>query len=678
MKRFCRLFIFLIVLSGWIPNLAAAQDVNMPDATLAAVVRAELGLAPNAPITRQALSRLTTLSADRYREKIRKLVDEKGTIKDLTGLEHATNLRHLVLSFHDISDLGPLKGLTRLPHLYLSGNEISDLGPLAGLTGLETLFISYNPPINDFRPLAGLRQLDTLTVSVRSVAVMDNLRRHVDLTQLEFLSVHGDGNQIGDLHLFANLTQLWFLSLHDAQFSDVKLLANLTQLTHLRLGRNEIRDVKPLAGLTQLIGLGLNNNQIRDVTPLANLTQLKTLDLRNNQIRDVTPLAGLTQLEYLDLRNNQIRDVTPIQHLIDSPSTSVLLDGNPIGGGSDLVIETFQANRIKSPMAIRLTGPGPGEEISSILPGQKFDLYATVKNHGTEKSEATTVKFYRATDKDISPTTDQLLGTSSIEALPADDTVKVSFRVTAPKVGTYYYACVDSVDNEEKPDNNCTTALEIKIRTLAPDLQIESIKVAKKGTPPDSPDWKDTLDVKPGEAFDLRVIVLNAGNATAEATTVKFYRSTDKNISEADEVLPSEKNNNSLLPKTRHLHIATFQIPETGTYYYGAKVVPVADESDTDNWSVGVRIGAEALEPPSNLISDIVLTQNATYFVVNAQFPKLLIKDRDQATYGGCVITLDIEGVPDLPWEDWKANDPWITGEPPLFYVSPPLTPAAY
>ena len=564
--------------------------------------------------------------------------------------------------------------LTQLERLSIDGkgNPIGDIGFVSTLRQLENLDLGRTQ-LRDITPIAGLTQLGSLNLQGNQISDITPLAK---LTQLESLLL--GGNEISDITLLGGLTQLDSLGLGGNEISDITPIAKLTQLRYLSLDDNEISDLKPLADLTQLewltLGGFLGGNEISDVKPLAKLTLLEVLSLNDNEISDVKPLAKLTQLRSLNLRNNQISDVAPIQHLIDRPSTRVYLAGNPIdGGGSDLVIETFQANRIKSTRAIRLTGPGPGQEISSIFPGQKFDLYATVGNQGIEKSEATTVRFYRSTDKNISPTADQLLGTSSIEALPADGTVKVPFRVTAPKVGTYYYACVDSTDNEGNTNNNCTTALEIKIRTLEPDLQIESIKVAKKGTPPHSPqNWKDTLDVKPGDAFDLRVIVLNGGNATAEATTLEFYRSSDAEISEDDEVLRSKKNN-SLLPETRHLHIATFRIPEAGTYYYGVQVVPVEDESRTDkNWSVGVRIGAEALALPENLISDVALTRNATYFVVNAQFPRL--KNQNRATYGSCLITLGIPGVPDAPLAEWDSTDPLLAGDPPYF-MFPLLSP---
>ena len=767
MKRFCRLFIFLIVLSGWIPNIAAAQVVDMPDPTLATLVRAELNLVPDAPITRQALQRLTRLSGGSHADEIRQFIDEKGAIKDLTGLEHAPNLLRLSLVYHDISDLGPLKGLTRLEDLALSYNEISDLGPLARLTQLRDLIIVGNP-INDFRPLTGLKQLEDLSVPVRSMAVMSNLRSHVDLAQLEILSVHSDGNQIGDLQPFANLTQLRRLILIDAQINDITPLANLTQLAGLNLSENQIRDATPLTGLKQLDTLLLHNNQIRDVTPFANLTQLWSLTLGGNQIRDVTPLAGLKQLTYLDLRNNQIRDVTPIQHLIDSASTRVLLEGNPIGGSSDLVIENFLAPNIQS---------------ISLGPNGKRNLSLTVKNQGTAESKTTTLKFYRSTDKNISPTDDTELKAFRIEALPEDDTAEVSFSIIGDKTpSTYYYgACVDSVDNEEKTDNNCTAALEIKMRGLkldlvvesvkathfdstkakrfaspgqlfelratvqnqgtekseathvkfyrstdedisptddtlleesslrkalsvdnttitalspdstaetslrvlapkkagtyyygacvvgsegevncstepakltvtVPDLQIQSIEVAKTGTSIDSPKgWTNTLDRNVGEPFDLRVTVSNTGNRVAPKTKVIYYRSSDAEISEDDEVVGSVENEKLLSPQDKpRTHIATFQLPEAlGTYYYGAKVESVQYENNIkNNWSVGVRVEVgviKQLELPSNLISDVAFGKNKTYFVLNPQFPTLVgVEDVENYISYKCIIKLGL------------------------------------
>ena len=647
MKRFCRFFVLLIVLSCWM-NVASAQVVNMPDENLAAVVRDQLGLAPGTPITRQALLRLGWLWASSGELRIQQLIGQGGRIKDLTGLEHATNLGSLVLHWHDIKDIGHLKGLTQLTRLELTGNDISHLGPLKGLTQLRSLEISYNP-INDFSPLAGLTQLRHLEVTVRSMALMDNLHRHVDLKQLERLHLVS-GRGVGDLRPFANLTQLKHFGFIGAQISDVTPLAGLTQLQDLRLSSNQISDVTPLAGLTQLRYLGLGSNQISDVTPLAGLTQLQHLHLSNNQISDVKPLAGLTQLLILGLRNNQIRDITPIENL----RATMWLEGNPIGKPPEeeagLVVESVKAKRY-------------------IAPEEWFDLHVTVLNPGTEKSAGTQLIVYRSVNEDIS---EDDIAERSVHIVPllGHTAVTRTLRVRAPKtVGTYYYgACI--------ADNKCSTQ-PAKLTVTQPALKISSIKAGQKEAPPDA--MKKRLTVAPGGPFDLSINILNEGKKPSDKTTVRFYRSTDAQIPTGDweirnAAIDIEKVEPGKSLENRRSRVWAPDAP--GTYYYGACVDTVAPERNPDNnCSDTVEITVGNLEPPSNLISDVAFVNNETYFIVNAQFPKLLLKNQEGVTYGSCFITLDIPGVPeDPPLQTWDSENDLLKNEPPYF-MYPLLSP---
>ena len=311
MKRFYTLFLICLTLNCWF-SVANAQTVRMPDANLALVVRDALGLAPNAPITRQAMQGLTFLNAQAY--KIREITGRYDRIKDLTGLEHATQLTRLWLNNNQISNIRPLATLSQLTELLFYNNQVRDINPITELTQLESLGIAHNP-INNLRPLAELTQLRDLNISVGRIS---DIQPHVDLTQLESLEIWGDWESrtpISDLHLLGNLTQLTSLDVQDAQVSDLSFLRGLTQLEGLNLGSNQISDLKPLAGLTQLRWLYLGSNQISDLKPLARLTQLTDLGLSNNQIRDVSPLAGLTNLNSLYLRNNPIRDASPLANL---------------------------------------------------------------------------------------------------------------------------------------------------------------------------------------------------------------------------------------------------------------------------------------------------------------------------------------------------------------------------
>ena len=269
MKRFYTLFVILFTCSCWF-NVAFAQEVvivRVPDATLSTALRKALGLAPTALITKQEMSRLTTLNA---------AGDQRGElpIRDLTGLEHAAQLEILILYWNQqISDLSPIAGLKRLRELHLGANQISDLSPLAGLTQLENLTL-YGNQISDLSPIAGLKQLRELHLST---------------------------NQISDISLLAGLTQLRELHLLENQISDILPLAGLTQLRWLFLADNQISDISPLAGLTQLETLYIANNQIRGVNPLAGLVNLKKLVIAGNPVRDASPLANLTKLVEVDI-----------------------------------------------------------------------------------------------------------------------------------------------------------------------------------------------------------------------------------------------------------------------------------------------------------------------------------------------------------------------------------------
>ena len=328
MKRVCTFFIILIALSCW-TSVADAQTVRMPDANLAAVVRDALGLAPGAPITRQAMQRLTSLNAQS--SKVREVTGQEGWIENITGLEQATQLTTLFLSNNRIRDIVPLSRLTQLEELTIWNNQIRDIGPLAGLKRLTWLGI-FDNPINNFAPLAGLVRLRDLSVSVQRIS---DLRRHVDLTQLEQLGLRGSGNRIEDLHLLANLTQLMHLDIGYAQVRDLSFLERLMQLESLDLYVNEISDLKPLANLTQLESLDLYWNEISDLKPLANLTQLRWLNLGWNQIRDVTPLASLVNLELLRLRDNPIQDASPLAALTKLRDVDIEIPDPPPGATTE-------------------------------------------------------------------------------------------------------------------------------------------------------------------------------------------------------------------------------------------------------------------------------------------------------------------------------------------------------
>ena len=246
--------------------------VSLPDTNLAAAVRETLKLAPDTPLTTHTLLNLIRLNAPH------------PEITDLTGLEHARNLKALNLgrqtwnNSNNISNLAPLKGLTHLITLDLSGNAVSDVTPLAGLKNLTSLNL-WNNPVSDVTPLAGLKELRYLNIS---------------------------NNAVSNITPLAELTHLNTLHLSENAISNVSALAGLKHLNTLNLLNTNASDITPLAGLKRLNALYLSNNGLSDVEPLANLTHLTVLHLEHNAISDMAPLTSLGEQALIYLRGNPV------------------------------------------------------------------------------------------------------------------------------------------------------------------------------------------------------------------------------------------------------------------------------------------------------------------------------------------------------------------------------------
>ena len=326
-------------------RIAIAQAVHIPDSALRTALEVALEKKAGENITQADMASLESLE-----------VFESG-VRDLTGLEFATNLTELHLGLNAISDLSPLKNLTKLlvldlhrnrrvsdvtplknltqlMWLSLRGNRVSDMSPLMHLTELTYLHIGYNGiskvanlealtkltflnldanNIVDVSPLANLTTLVNLALDDNNIVDVSPL---ANLTTLKFLNLND--NRIADTSPLKNLTNLRFIDLHGNAISNVSTLRALTKLTNLILHSNRISDVSSLKDLTKLTNLILYSNRISDVSPLKDLTALSKLDLHSNRISDVSALSGLTNLKILNLSDNQILDFSPIAGLIDN------------------------------------------------------------------------------------------------------------------------------------------------------------------------------------------------------------------------------------------------------------------------------------------------------------------------------------------------------------------------
>ena len=202
--------------------------------------------------------------------------------------------------------------------------------------------------------------------------------------------------------------------------------------------------------------------------------------------------------------------------------------------------------------------------------GATFTLSATVRNDGDGSAVATTLRYYRSPDATIT-TADTQVGTDAVAQLAASGTSSESVSLTAPSTpGTYYYgACVEAVTDESDTTNNCSSSVQVTVPEPEPDL-VASASVSDSG--PDA-----------GATFTLSATVRNDGDGSAAATTLRYYRSTDATITTADTQVGTDPVAQLAASGTSSESVSLTAPSTAGTYYYGACVEAVTDESDTTN-----------------------------------------------------------------------------------------------
>ena len=312
--------------------------------------------------------------------------------------------------------------------------------------------------------------------------------------------------------------------------------------------------------------------------------------------------AGTDKVQRANLNGSGVEDLlTGTDGLID-PSGIALGGTTQTGGGGgggtgpapDLIVEA------------------PTVSDGSPTVGASFTLRATVRNQGSGRSASTTLRWYRSTDATVS-TSDTEIGTDAVSVLDASRTGAESISLTAPSSpGTYYYgACVESVSGESDTGNNCSSAVTVTVGAApAPDLVVDAPTVSNS-----SP--------TAGASFTLRATVRNQGDGRSASTTLRYYRSTDATVSTGDTEVGTDGVSVLDPSRTGAESISLTAPSSVGTYYYGACVESVSDETDTGNncsAAVTVTVGA-APAPDLVVVSPSVSSSSPTVgasFTLNA------------------------------------------------------------
>ena len=114
--------------------------------------------------------------------------------------------------------------------------------------------------------------------------------------------------------------------------------------------------------------------------------------------------------------------------------------------------------------------------------------------------------------------------------------------------------------------------------------------------------WVSDETPSPGSNFSLEARVTNEGDGDSEATTMRFYRSTDSTITSSDTELASAAVGTLAAEgnETYHILVSLTAPSEVGRYYYGACVDSVTGETDTaDNCSASATVSNPATGAPT-------------------------------------------------------------------------------
>lgn len=329
------LMALLICLSAFIYpigiNAAADTVVVIGDSVLRNSILAELGLSSASQLTKDSISKLTQL-------------DISGkSVRSLSGIENAVNLKSLKAANCSITDLADLGSLSKLQTLDVSDNPVSSATGLSSCTALTSLDVSYTA-IKSTAFLANLTNLRVLDIAgtpfsnpsasnmPKSLLVLDMSNTKVSslnaISQLNSITKLNVANtaitninsvtlpkSLKSLDLsnnkltaptFTNLKNIQMLYLSGTGLSNISNISQLSELSVLDISNNSITTLKPLTGLTRLNALDISGNTGISLTELPNLKNLRSLWASDISLTNTTYLSKMTELRLLDVSDNKL------------------------------------------------------------------------------------------------------------------------------------------------------------------------------------------------------------------------------------------------------------------------------------------------------------------------------------------------------------------------------------
>ena len=235
---------------------------------------------------------------------------------------------------------------------------------------------------------ADMANLTYLEVRNANITDLTGLEHVTNLTELLLGAEVVDNswinsNSVSDLSPLVGLTNLARLGLRGNNLSDISALVGLTNLTWLDLWENKISDISPLVDLTNLTELRLGGNSLSDISPVTGLINLETMLLRSNTISDISALEGLTNLTRLGLAHNNLSDISALEGLTNLTRLGLahnnILDIAPLAELTSLAKVVLRHNDISDIASlVANTGLGSGDEV---VLNDNLLSYTAIKTH---------------------------------------------------------------------------------------------------------------------------------------------------------------------------------------------------------------------------------------------------------------------------------------------------------
>ena len=159
---------------------------------------------------------------------------------------------------------------------------------------------------------------------------------------------------------------------------------------------------------------------------------------------------------------------------------------------------------------------------------------------------------------------------------------------------------MDALSDESDTTNNCSVAVTVTVGPApAPDLVVDTPTVSESAP-------------AAGARFTLSATVRNQGNGRSDSTTLRYYQSSDPTITTRDTEIDTDYVSRLDASESGDESISLDAPSTPGTYYYGACVDAVSDESDTtNNCSAAVTVTVGAAPAPDLVVDTPTVSESA-------------------------------------------------------------------